>query len=90
MQWAFVMVPISIVLSFLAAALLNQRLKGTVIFRTIFFLPSLTPVVAMARDHTMHASADVFNATCPGDGVSVQLRNANGDLVDGWVHVIIP
>jgi len=48
LQWAFVLVPISIILSFLAAALLNQRLKGTVIFRTIFFLPSLTPVVALA------------------------------------------
>jgi multiple sugar transport system permease protein len=48
LQWAFVMVPISIALSFLAAALLNQKLKGTVIFRTIFFLPSLTPVVALA------------------------------------------
>lgn len=48
LQWAFVMVPISIALSFLAAALLNQKLKGTVVFRTIFFLPSLTPVVALA------------------------------------------
>jgi multiple sugar transport system permease protein len=48
LQWAFVMVPIGIGLSFLAAMLLNQRLKGTVLFRTIFFLPSLTPVVALA------------------------------------------
>jgi multiple sugar transport system permease protein len=46
--WAFVMVPIGIGLSFLAAALLNQRLKGTVLFRTFFFLPSLTPIVALA------------------------------------------
>jgi multiple sugar transport system permease protein len=48
LTWAFVMVPIGIGLSFLAAALLNQRLKGTVFFRTMFFVPSLTPVVAMA------------------------------------------
>ena len=48
LTWAFVMVPIGIGLSFLAAALLNQGLKGTVIFRTLFFLPSLTPVVAAA------------------------------------------
>lgn len=48
LTWAFVMVPIGISLSFLAAALLNQRLKGTVLFRTLFFLPSLTPVVALA------------------------------------------
>jgi multiple sugar transport system permease protein len=43
-----VMVPIGIGLSFLAAVLLNQRLKGTVAYRTIFFLPSLTPIVALA------------------------------------------
>jgi multiple sugar transport system permease protein len=48
LQWAFVMVPIGIGLSFLAAMLLNQRLKGTVLFRTFFFLPSLTPIVALA------------------------------------------
>jgi multiple sugar transport system permease protein len=48
LTWAFVMVPIGIGISFLAAMLLNQRLKGTVVFRTIFFLPSLTPVVALA------------------------------------------
>ncbi len=48
LTWAFVMVPIGISLSFLAAALLNQRLKGTVLFRTAFFLPSLTPIVALA------------------------------------------
>jgi multiple sugar transport system permease protein len=48
LTWAFVMVPIGISLSFLAAVLLNQRLKGTVAYRTIFFLPSLTPIVALA------------------------------------------
>jgi len=47
-EYAFVMVPIGITLSLLAATLLNQRLKGTVVFRTLFFLPSLTPVVASA------------------------------------------
>ena len=40
------MVPIGIGLSLLAAMLLNQGLKGTVFFRTFFFLPSLTPIVA--------------------------------------------
>ena len=47
-EYAFVMVPIGITLSLLAATLLNQGLKGTSIFRTLFFLPSLTPVVAAA------------------------------------------
>lgn len=48
LRYAFVMVPIGISLSLLAALLLNQGLKGTVLFRTLFFLPSLTPVVAAA------------------------------------------
>jgi len=47
-EYAFVMVPIGIGLSLLAATLLNQRLRGTAIYRTLFFLPSLTPVVAAA------------------------------------------
>jgi multiple sugar transport system permease protein len=47
-EYAFVMVPIGICLSLLAATLLNQSLKGTALYRTLFFLPSLTPVVASA------------------------------------------
>jgi multiple sugar transport system permease protein len=47
-EYAFVMVPIGITLSLIAATLLNQGLKGTAVFRTLFFLPSLTPVVASA------------------------------------------
>lgn len=47
-EYAFVMVPIGITLSLLAATLLNQGLKGTAFFRTLYFLPSLTPVVASA------------------------------------------
>jgi len=39
-------VPIGIVLSLLLAVLLNQNLKGTRLFRTLFFLPSITPAVA--------------------------------------------
>ena len=34
--------------SLLAALLLNQRLWGTQIYRTLFFIPSLTPIVATA------------------------------------------
>lgn len=47
-SWALIMVPLSLAGSLLAALLLNQRLKGTALFRTLFFLPSLTPAVAAA------------------------------------------
>lgn len=46
--YAVVMVPLGLIGSLLLALLLNQRLKGTNIFRTCFFLPSLTPGVALA------------------------------------------
>ena len=39
---------LGVVGSLLAAVLLNQSLKGTVFFRTFFYLPSLTPIVASA------------------------------------------
>ena len=41
-------VVIGVLLSLLAAMLLNQKLKGESIFRGLFYLPSLTPIVALA------------------------------------------
>src|SRR5262245_88573 len=41
-------VPLGIVGSLALALLLNMRLPGTATYRTFFFLPNLTPVVAMA------------------------------------------
>lgn len=41
-------VPSAIIFSFIIALLLNQDVKGKGIFRTIFYLPSIVPIVAMA------------------------------------------
>ena len=41
-------VPLGIVGSLLVAVMLNQDIRFKAVFRTLFFLPSLTPVVAMA------------------------------------------
>ncbi len=38
----------SIVFAFLVAFLLNQKVKGLPLFRTIFYLPSITPAIASA------------------------------------------
>jgi multiple sugar transport system permease protein len=46
--FAILSVPIGIVGSLLLALLLNQQAKGTSLFRTLFFLPGLTPIVATA------------------------------------------
>ena len=46
--YAVVGVPLGILGSLTCALLLNQGLKGTTFFRVLFFLPSLTPLVALA------------------------------------------
>lgn len=45
-EYAALVVPIGIVGSLLAAMLLDSRLKGTNLFRTFFYLPHLTPIIA--------------------------------------------
>lgn len=46
--YAIFVVPLGLVGSLVLAMLLNQRLRATNIFRTAFFLPSLTPGVALS------------------------------------------
>ena len=46
--YAILIVPPGIALSLLVATLLNQKLIATAFWRTMFFLPTLTPVVAAA------------------------------------------
>ena len=47
-RYALIVVPLSLVGALSAAMLLNQALRGTTLFRTFFFLPHLTPIVAAA------------------------------------------
>lgn len=47
-KYALIVVPLSLIGSLLAAILLNQGLKATAVYRTMFFLPHLTPIVASA------------------------------------------
>jgi multiple sugar transport system permease protein len=46
--FAVVTVPIGLTGSLMLAMLLNKGVQGTNVFRTLFFLPSLTPIVALA------------------------------------------
>jgi len=46
--FSVVVVPLGLVGSLGLAMLLNQRVRGTNVYRTMFFLPHLTPAVAMA------------------------------------------
>ncbi len=47
-HYALIVVPVGISLSLLIAIALNQHLRLTPVLRTMYFLPSLTPVVAAA------------------------------------------
>jgi multiple sugar transport system permease protein len=46
--YTFGAVPIGIATAFFLALLLNQKIKGVILFRTIYFLPQVTLVVASA------------------------------------------
>lgn len=46
--FAVIFVPLAIVGALLLAVILNQKLKGTNIYRTVFFVPHLLPAVAIA------------------------------------------
>jgi multiple sugar transport system permease protein len=46
--YSIVVVPLGLVGSLLLALLLNQGIKGTSLYRTLYFLPHLTPLVAAA------------------------------------------
>lgn len=46
--YALVTVPVGLALSLIVAALLNTKIKGTSLYRTIYFLPSVTMAAAVA------------------------------------------
>lgn len=46
--YTLLVVSLGVISSLLAAMLLNQQLRGTTVYRTMFFLPSLTPIIATA------------------------------------------
>lgn len=48
LYYTVIFVPISIVCSLGLAMLLNQKIRGRIALRTLYFLPSITPVVATA------------------------------------------
>ncbi len=48
LKYSLIVVPISLVGSLFLAALLNRGVRGTTTYRTLFFIPGLTPIVALA------------------------------------------
>jgi multiple sugar transport system permease protein len=46
--YTFLGVPLQLVVAFALAVLLNQNIRGKAIYRTVYYLPSITPAVASA------------------------------------------
>ncbi len=46
--FAFVSIPLNLVTGFLLALLLNQKIRGQSLMRTLYYLPSIVPLVAVA------------------------------------------
>lgn len=57
--YTVLVVSLGVASSLLAALLLNQRLRGTSLYRTMFFLPSLVPIVATATLWAWILAADI-------------------------------
>ena len=51
--WSAINTPTWIILSFTLALILNQAVRGRDFFRTLYYLPSVVPVVAVARIWTI-------------------------------------
>ncbi|MBC7237222.1 MAG: sugar ABC transporter permease [Chloroflexi bacterium] len=69
--YAGLTVPIGTISSLLLAILLNQGLKGTYIYRTLFFIPHLVPSVAyvMLWKFLMHPRVGLINSALAAIGI---------------------
>lgn len=70
-EYSVAVVPLGLIGSLLLAILLNRGMKGTSVFRTLFFIPSLTPVVALALLWTwlFHPTVGPINAALQFIGI---------------------
>lgn len=48
LYYVFIFVPLSTVMSLTLALLLNMKVKGMAFYRTVFYLPSIVPAIAMS------------------------------------------
>lgn len=48
LYYVLVFVPLHIVVALLLALLLNQKVRGIAVYRTLFYVPSIVPIVAGA------------------------------------------
>lgn len=70
LKYVLCTVPVGLFLSILIAALLNSKIKGTSIYRTLYFLPSVTmaAAVAMAWKWIYNEKMGILNSVIRGLG----------------------
>jgi multiple sugar transport system permease protein len=78
--YAVVQVPLRLIGSLLVAMLLNQSLKLTAFWRTLFFLPSLTPSVATAYVWRWILNAEIGVLRIAFDAVGVTMPRWLGSM----------
>jgi multiple sugar transport system permease protein len=69
--YAAAVVPIGTMGSLLLALLLNQQLRGTYVFRALFYMPSLVPSIAsvMLWKYLMHPRVGLINSALSAIGI---------------------
>ncbi|MFH1085614.1 MAG: sugar ABC transporter permease [Chloroflexota bacterium] len=78
--YSVVLVPLRLIGSLLVAMLLNQSLKLTAFWRTLFFLPSLTPSVAIAYVWRWILNSDIGVLRIAFDWVGVTMPRWLGSM----------
>lgn len=96
---SFLSVPGQLTVAFLFALMLNQKLRGMPMFRTIFYLPSQTPLVATAFlwNWIYHPDFGLANALLTSLGLSpqqwlfdLQLAKPSLILITLWSGIGVP
>jgi multiple sugar transport system permease protein len=89
-QYSLVVVPLGLIGALGLAMLLNRGMRGSAVYRTFFFLPSLTPAVALALVWTwlMHSQVGPINVSLGWIGIDgpAWLTDKNWAL---WALIII-
>lgn len=96
---SFLSVPAQLIVAFLFALILNEKLRGMPLFRTIFYLPSQTPLVATAFlwNWIYHADFGLANALLTAVGLppqnwlfDLQLAKPSLILITLWSGIGVP
>ncbi len=88
--FALLSVPLSIFVGVSLAVMLSWKVRGQAIYRTLFFLPSVVPVVAASVlwMWLLYPQDGIVNESLRWLGISGSLWLVTGDLVErSWVNI---